>query len=67
MYDRLEIRIKGHVAEVRLNRPEKKNALDTQFFDELAAAGESLKTDTDVRAVVIYGAGGCFCAGGGWP
>ncbi|MDR6264820.1 crotonase/enoyl-CoA hydratase family protein [Roseobacter sp. N2S] len=63
MYERLTIEIKDHVAEVMLNRPEKKNALDTQFFDELAAAGESLKGNKDVRAVVIYGAGGCFCAG----
>ncbi|WP_069300723.1 crotonase/enoyl-CoA hydratase family protein [Neptunicoccus sediminis] len=63
MYERLDITIKDHVAEVMLNRPEKKNALDTQFFDELAAAGEELQGNADVRAVVLYGAGGCFCAG----
>lgn len=63
MYERLEIEIKDYVAEVRLNRPEKKNALDAIFFEELAAAGESLQGRDDVRAVLIYGNGGCFCAG----
>ena len=63
MYERLEIEIKDHVAEVKLNRPEKKNALDRVFFKELAQAGEDMRGNTDVRAVVMYGAGGCFCAG----
>lgn len=63
MYERLEIEIKDHVAEVRLNRPEKKNALDAVFFEELAAAGEALQDNADIRAVVMYGNGGCFCAG----
>lgn len=63
MFERLEIEIKDHVAEVRLNRPAKKNALDLQFFSDLAAAGEELKHNTDVRAVVMFGKGGCFCAG----
>ncbi|MCO4824512.1 MAG: crotonase/enoyl-CoA hydratase family protein [Amylibacter sp.] len=63
MYERLEIEIKDHVAEVRLNRPEKKNALDAIFFEELAAAGEELQGNDDIRAVVMYGNGGCFCAG----
>lgn len=63
MYDRLEIEIANHVAEVRLNRPEKKNALDPQFFEELATAGEELQKNKDIRAVVMFGNGGCFCAG----
>lgn len=63
MYERLEIEIANHVAEVRLNRPEKKNALDPLFFEELAAAGEELQKNEDIRAVVMFGNGGCFCAG----
>lgn len=63
MYDRLDIQIKDHVAEVRLNRPEKKNALDATFFKELALAGEDLQNNDDIRAVVMYGHGNCFCAG----
>lgn len=63
MFDRLEIEITEGIAEVRLNRPEKKNALDPKFFSELTAAGESLQGRDDLRAVVIYGKGGSFCAG----
>ena len=51
------------VVEVRLNRPEKMNALDTGMFSNLARAGEELKNDPTLRAVVIGGEGRCFCAG----
>lgn len=63
MTDRVEIEIVDQIAEVRLNRPDKKNALDPQFFEDLVTAGESLHGRTDIRAVVMYGKGGCFCAG----
>lgn len=52
-----------HVAHVILSRPEKYNALDMQAFDELTAAGEALKADSSVRAVVLSGEGDNFCAG----
>ena len=60
---RVAIEIADHIAEVCLNRPEKKNALDPQFFADLAEAGDSLHDRDDLRAVVMYGAGNCFCAG----
>ncbi|MEM7441099.1 MAG: crotonase/enoyl-CoA hydratase family protein [Pseudomonadota bacterium] len=63
MFERIKIDIADGIAEVCLNRPEKKNALDPLFFEELIAAGESLHGRNDLRAVVMYGAGGCFCAG----
>lgn len=63
MFERIEIEVTDGIAEVRLNRPEKKNALDPLFFEELTAAGESLHGRDDLRAVVIYGKSGCFCAG----
>jgi enoyl-CoA hydratase/carnithine racemase len=63
MSTRLQISIENHVAEVRLNRPEKHNALDMEMFDELAAAGERLSAERSVRAVVLTGAGDNFCAG----
>jgi enoyl-CoA hydratase/carnithine racemase len=63
MSERLQISIEGHVAEVRLNRPEKHNALDMQMFDDLAAAGARLAAEPSVRAVVLTGAGENFCAG----
>lgn len=63
MSTRLQISIENHVAEVRLNRPEKHNALDMEMFDELAAAGERLAAERSARAVVLTGAGDNFCAG----
>ena len=54
--------VKG-VVEVRLNRPEKMNAISTAMFSDLVAAGESLKNDPTVRAVVLSGEGRAFCAG----
>ena len=51
------------VALVRLNRPEKRNALDGALFSAIARAGEALMERSDVRAVVLTGAGPSFCAG----
>lgn len=55
--------IDGGVAEVVLNRPEKRNALDPAMFDALIAAGDRLRNAPGVRAVVIAGNGRAFCAG----
>ncbi len=51
------------VADVRLNRADKMNALDPAMFDGLISVGEALKTDVRVRAVVLSGEGRSFCAG----
>ena len=61
--DRVTIAVKDGVADVRLNRPEKLNALDQAMFDALVAAGEQLAQDRSVRAVVLSGEGRAFCAG----
>jgi enoyl-CoA hydratase/carnithine racemase len=63
MSDRVTIEINGGVADVRLNRPEKLNAVDTAMFHALVDAGESIKADPSVRAVVLSGSGKGFCAG----
>ncbi|SMX33077.1 crotonase/enoyl-CoA hydratase family protein [Actibacterium lipolyticum] len=63
MSDLLTITTNGHVAELCLNRPEKKNALNFDLLDALTAAGEDLKTRKDIRAVILHGAGGAFSAG----
>jgi len=63
MSDEVEVRVVDGVAEVRLNRPARKNALNLQMFDALAEAGEALKTQAGLRAVILHGAGGDFCAG----
>ncbi|MBI2316450.1 MAG: enoyl-CoA hydratase/isomerase family protein [Betaproteobacteria bacterium] len=52
------------VATITLNRPEKKNALDFPMREELARALDALSKDDSVRAVILTGAGGAFCAGG---
>lgn len=52
------------VATVTLNRPEAKNALSPRMADELTMTLRALRGDEAVRAVVLTGAGGDFCAGG---
>ncbi|RYF76647.1 MAG: crotonase/enoyl-CoA hydratase family protein [Comamonadaceae bacterium] len=51
------------VVALRLNRPDKMNALDPAMFDALIAAGEALGREPSLRAVVLSGAGRAFCAG----
>jgi enoyl-CoA hydratase/carnithine racemase len=61
--DRVTVTLADGVADVRMNRPEKLNALDAAMFGALAAAGEQLRSDRSVRAVVLSGEGRAFCAG----
>ena len=51
------------VMHVRLNRPDKMNALDPEMFEAIIAAGEALMERKDVRVVVLSGEGRSFCAG----
>ena len=51
------------VAQVRLNRPDKMNALDPAMFEAIIAAGEELRAMKGLRAVVLAGEGRSFCAG----
>ena len=61
--DRVAVTIEGGVADVRLNRPDKINALDPAMFAAIVETGESLKADRAVRAIVLSGEGRGFCAG----
>jgi enoyl-CoA hydratase/carnithine racemase len=63
MSDRVSIEIQGGVAELRLGRPDKLNALDGEMFEAIAQAGRSLAADASVRAIVLSGEGRAFCAG----
>jgi enoyl-CoA hydratase/carnithine racemase len=63
MADRVTCTIHGGVADVRLNRPDKLNALDLDMFDALVETGERLRDDRSVRAAVLSGEGRGFCAG----
>jgi len=63
MNDRVSITIEDGVADVRMIRTDKMNALDNGMFEALLAAGERLKTEPGLRAVVLSGDGRAFCAG----
>jgi enoyl-CoA hydratase/carnithine racemase len=63
MSDRVSITVDNGIADVRLNRPDKLNALDQAMFQGIVDAGEGLKGDPGVRVVVLSGEGRGFCAG----
>ncbi|NYT44047.1 enoyl-CoA hydratase family protein [Alcaligenaceae bacterium] len=54
----------GKVATITLNRPERKNPLTFDSYAELRDLFRGLVYATDIKAVVITGAGGNFCSGG---
>ena len=61
--DRVKVDFNEGVAHVRLNRPEKKNALDAGMFEGLLSVARALRDDLSVRAVVLSGEGDSFCSG----
>ena len=63
MSDRVLVSISDGIADVRFNRADKRNALDGDMFLAIAEAGERLKSEPGVRAVVLSGEGASFCAG----
>lgn len=63
MSELVTIDIEAGVADVRLNRADKYNALSPAMFSAIIEAGESLAGDASVRAVVLSGNGRGFCAG----
>ncbi len=63
MSDRVVTSITNGVADVRLNRPDKRNALDPAMFTALIETVEALKQTAGLRAVVVSGEGESFCAG----
>lgn len=64
---RVETDARG-VARLTLARPERKNALSARMMDELTDFARAAEADPAIRAVVLSGAEGTFCAGGdlGW-
>lgn len=64
MSDRIVISLGDDgVADVRLNRPDKLNALDAEMFEALVEAGDGLARERGLRAVVLSGEGRAFSAG----
>ena len=61
--NRVNLTVENGVADVRLNRPEKMNALDPPMFHAIARVGDRLNRDNTVRAIVLSGEGRAFCAG----
>jgi enoyl-CoA hydratase/carnithine racemase len=63
--DRVKITIdtENHVADVILNRADKMNAVDLEMFEALGQAADTIAASKEVRAVVLRGSGGNFCAG----
>ena len=63
MKDRVSIDLKDGVADVRLIRADKMNALDPSMFEGIIAAGAELTNMKGLRCVVLSGEGKAFCAG----
>jgi enoyl-CoA hydratase/carnithine racemase len=63
MDDRVKVTISGNVADVRLVRADKMNALDAAMFEALVETSEGLARQKGLRAVVLSGEGRAFCAG----
>jgi enoyl-CoA hydratase/carnithine racemase len=64
MSDRLQItRHSNGVADVRLNRPDKRNSIDGPMFKALVEGAAELADDPTLRCVVLSGEGPSFCAG----
>ena len=63
MTDRVHISVDAGVADVRLTRPDKMNALDPAMVDAIIAAIDRLAEEPGLRCVVLSGEGRAFCAG----
>jgi enoyl-CoA hydratase/carnithine racemase len=61
--DRIDISVEEGIAHVRLIRSDKMNALDSKMFQAIEEAGNQLRSNPDIRVVVLSGEGKAFCAG----
>lgn len=63
-FETVSVTVEENVATILLNRPEKRNALNYQMCIDLHAAVQLVANDSEVRVVLVRGAGSSFCAGG---
>lgn len=63
MADEILCSIQDSIATITMNRPEKRNAMNSALLDGLVSNFTALETNPDVRVIVIRGAGKAFCAG----
>jgi enoyl-CoA hydratase/carnithine racemase len=62
-YETIRYGVDGGLATITLNRPDKRNAVNSAMFGELGDAAEEAAGDDDVRGVLVRGEGPSFCAG----
>jgi methylglutaconyl-CoA hydratase len=61
--DRVQVTVTDGILTATLNRPDKRNAIDTAMIDALLATLERADLDAEVRVIALRGAGRDFCAG----
>jgi enoyl-CoA hydratase len=59
----VKLAVRGRIASITLNRPERLNAIDDAMPGEIRAAVEAANVDDRVHVIVLQGAGDAFCAG----
>jgi len=64
VFEATEINLDRHVLSITLNRPEKRNAINTVMGNEIAYALSYALQESNVRVVIIQAKGEVFCAGG---
>jgi enoyl-CoA hydratase/carnithine racemase len=62
-YETLRWDLDGHLLTITLDRPKKLNAMSWKMFEEIGESFERASAETDVRCVVVTGAGDAFCSG----
>ncbi len=63
MSELVTLEVKDTIGFVKLNRPEKYNALSIEMFQKIIEVGETVMQDKSIRVVVLHGEGKGFCAG----
>jgi 2-(1,2-epoxy-1,2-dihydrophenyl)acetyl-CoA isomerase len=62
-WETIALEVEGGVATLSLDRPEKRNAIDSRMHGDLAAALDLVAADPAIRALVLTGRGSAFCSG----
>ena len=63
-YETMRYDVDGGICTITMNRPERSNAMNAQWFRDFGAALERANLDPEARVVILTGAGEAFCAGG---
>ncbi len=63
-YETMTYETRDGIATITMNRPERSNAMNAQWFQDFGAALERANLDPEARVVIITGAGKAFCTGG---